>query len=48
MPDNAVLPTGLEQGPLHEPVITTCVVLLTVLGTVGFTLWSPRLPRALR
>lgn len=48
MPDNAVLPTGLEQGPLHEPVITTCVVLLTVLGTVGFTLWSPRLPRALQ
>lgn len=48
MPDNAVLPTALEQGPLYEPVITTGIVLLATLGTIGFTVWSPRMPRALQ
>ncbi|UQN31522.1 hypothetical protein [Brachybacterium kimchii] len=48
MPDNAALPTDLIQGPVIQPMMTTGIMVLVVVGIVVYTTWSPRAPRALQ
>lgn len=48
MPDNAALPTGLIQGPIIQPVITTGIMVFLVAAIAAYTTWSSRTPRALQ
>ena len=48
MPDNAVLPTGLVQGPIIQPMMTTGIIVLVVTSIGAYTTWSSSAPRALQ